>query len=223
MNIDRLRQLAGLNEDEKDFEKVAFGDLKGSDEEDTNFEDKVFNALDNFIQYASPSNKTDADAILKDVHALKAKYPDELVPDAKHAYRGTQLSVDKYKKFLAMYPAEKLETMDQFSFLHVADIMYTPRSPIQSWTTNDYTAMNFAATGETAAGYDWVVDFPFPAVLEARVDTTFIMSTNITNRIADKHNLPHENEIIRTDGSPMSCKVHVIVDWLVQARLHLES
>jgi hypothetical protein len=223
MNIDRLRQLAGINEDIKDFENVAFGDLKKSDEADTAFEADVFDALDNFIQYADPSNKVIADAILKDVHALKAKYPDELKPNSKYAYRGTQLPSDKYKEFLEMYPADKLAEMDQFDLIHVADIMYTPRSPIQSWTTNESIAMGFAAMAEVDAGIDWMPLFPFPAVLEANVDTTFIMSTNITNRIAMRNNMGPENEIIRTAGQPISCKVHVIVDWMVNARLFLES
>jgi hypothetical protein len=103
MNIDRLRQLAGINEAIKDFEKVAFGNLKKSGEEDTEFEADVFDALSNFIQMSDPSNKADADAILKDVHALKAKYPDELVPDAKFAFRGTQLQSAKYRELLEYY------------------------------------------------------------------------------------------------------------------------
>ena len=223
MNFDRLRQLAGINEAVKDFEKVAFGDLKKSGEADTEFEADVFFALKHFIQYASPTNKVNADAILKDVHALKAKYPDELVPNSKYAYRGTQLPIDRYKEFLEMYPADKLVEMDQFDIIHVADLMYTPRSPIQSWSTNDYIPMSFAATGEADAGYDWMSRSPFPAVLEANVDSTFIMSTDITNQIADYNNMGHENEIIRTAGQPISCKVHVIVDWMVNARLFLES
>jgi hypothetical protein len=223
MNIDRLRQLAGLNEDEKDFEKVAFGDLKGSDEEDTEWEAEVFTALRDFIQIADPTNKVAADAILKDVHALKSKYPDDLVPDSKYAYRGTQLPMDKYKEFLAMYPDDKLDLNDS-NLLHVADLMYTPRSPIQSWTTNEYMAPGFATTGDMYTGWpEWNRAFPFPAVLEARVDSTFIMSTELTNRIAKLTNQEPEHEVIRTAGQPISCKVHVMADWLVQARLHLES
>jgi hypothetical protein len=218
MNFDRLRQLAGINEAVKDFEKVAFGNLKKSGEEDTEFEADVFDALSNFIQMSDPSNKADADAILKDVHALKAKYPDELVPDANFAFRGTQLQSAKYRELLEYYSDDDLANMEQFDLMHVADIMYTPRSPIQSWTTREFTAVNFAAAGDSGAGYKWWSTFPYPAVLEAKVDSTFIMSTDTTNRIADHNNIVHENEIIRTAGQPISCKVHVTADWLINAR-----
>jgi hypothetical protein len=223
MNFDRLRQLAGINEAIDDFEKVAFGDLKKSDEADTEFEAAVFYALGEFIQMADPSNKAAADEILKDVHALKAKYPDELIPDSKFAFRGTQLPPDKYREFLEYYSDDDLANMEQFDLMHVADIMYTPRSPIQSWTTRESTAVHFAAAGDSGAGYKWESQFPYPAVLEARVDSTFIMSPDITNRIADRWRIAQEHEIIRTAGQPISCKVHVTANWLISARLYLES
>jgi hypothetical protein len=217
---DEMRRLMTIIESfqSNDFEKIAFGDLKKSGEADTEFEADVFDALRNFIQMSNPSNKADADAILKDVHVLKAKYPNELVPDSKFAFRGTQLQSAKYREFLEYYSSDELANMDQFDLMHVADIMYTPRSPIQSWTTRESIAVQFAAAGDLAAGYKWESQFPYPAVLEAKVDSTFIMSTDITNQIADLNNIAHENEIIRTAGQPISCKVHVTADWLINAR-----
>ena len=130
--------------------------------------------------------------------------------------------MDKYKEFLAMYPADKLDLEDT-DLIHIADLMYTPRSPIQSWTTNEYMAPGFATTGDMYSGWPkWRRAFPFPAVLEARVDSTFIMSTDMTNRIAKLTNQEPEHEVIRTSGQPISCKVHVMADWLDNARSYLK-
>ena len=203
-----------LESADHDMEKVAFGYLKQHYEKDTEWETKVFRAVRNFISTATPQNKAIADAILKDVHALKSKYPNDFQPNAHTAYRGTQLKAPNYKAFLADYSEEKLASMDPHSAIHVADITYNTKSPIQSWTTNEDLAFAFAAAAEGYSGDNWREDQPYPAMLIADVDDTFIMSTTLTNKIAKYNDLDHEDEIIRTSAQPIKCKVYVLVSWL---------
>ena len=208
----KIDQIISLNETTQDFEKVAFGDLKGDAEKDTAWETKVFTSIANFMIKSTPQNKARATGILKDVEVLKSRYPSDLLPNAQLAMRGTQLTSSHYKKYLSAI--DDFSNMDQDDLIHVDTIRYAPHSPIQSWTTDRYTAAAFASTGEVYKGIDWNADRPHPAVLIANVDPTFIMSTVITNKIADHLDMEEEYEIIRTSAKPISCKVYVVKSWL---------
>jgi hypothetical protein len=218
MDIKRLRQLAGLitEDDTKDFEKVAFGDLRQSDEEDTEWENQVYMALRRFINSSTPVNKSTAERILQDVHALKNKYPNELVPDASVAYRGTQLSLDEYMDIIDIIGIDKINAKPDDYVFDIGERMYTPQSPIQSWTTNSRFAFSFAASGGIEEGPGWNQHFPFPAVMQANVDPTFIMSTDITNLVAVQSHGVGEDEIIRTASSPIKCQYRITARWLWQ-------
>ena len=212
----KIKQLLQLHEDVKDMENIAFGNLKRHAEPDTEWEAKVFQALRHFVSKATPENKINADAILKDVHALKAKYPKDLIPDSVRAYRGTLLTKSHYEKFLSTVDPDLIDNSDDS--VYVGEMMYSPRSPIQSWTTREYTAEAFAATGESFWGTDWQTERPYPAIIEVAVDDTFIINTTITNKIAKYNNIENENEIIRTSGTPIKCKIYVLASWLHNVR-----
>jgi hypothetical protein len=212
----KINQILQLHEDIKDMEKIAFGNLKQAEEKDTEWEAKVFQALRNFVAYADPANKTAADAVLKDVHDLKAKYPNDLMPNSRTAFRGTLFTKSHYKKFLTTVDPDLIDNSDRD--IYVGDIMYSPRSPIQSWTTDEHTANAFAATGESFMGTDWQDERPYPAIIEAVVDDTFIFNTTLTNKIAQYNHIDDENEIIRTSGAPIKCKIYVLASWLFNVR-----
>jgi hypothetical protein len=214
----KINQITSLYEAAKDMEDVAFGDMKKNDEKDTAWEASVYQALYNFIHDADPSNKASADRILKDVHALKAKYPKELMPNATSAMRGTQLSKERYASILSSVDWDKVNKMGRYDVCHVDNISYTPRSPIQSWTTSKAVAYSFAAIAEADSDGTFRRDRPFPAVMYAPVDNTFIMSTAITNQIAYLNGIEAEDEIVRTSASPITCKLYVLAHWLTEAQ-----
>jgi hypothetical protein len=214
----KIKQLLQLHEDVKDMENIAFGDLQQADEKDTAWEAKVFHALQQFVSGATPENKISADAILKDVHALKAKYPKELMPDSTRAYRGTQLTKSHYEKFLSTVDPDLIDIESGYDeTIYVGDMMYSPQSPIQSWTTREAIADRFA-TGRFYLGSDWQDDRPYPAIIKAAVDDSFVISAHITNKIAKYNNIDHEHEIIRTSGTPIKCKIYVLASWLHHVR-----
>jgi hypothetical protein len=219
----KIKQLLQLREDDKDMENVAFGNMRKHDEKDTEWEENVFQALFDFISSATPANKAVADKILKDVQAIKSKYPNELMPNATNAMRGTQLPKERYENILASVDWDAVNRMDPFDAYHVGDISYTPRSPIQSWTTAEEIAYSFASSGDADLDGEWMHAHPFPAVMYATVDDTFIMSTSITNHIAYLNGMSSEHEIIRTSAQPIKCKLHVTVDWLIESKKYLSS
>lgn len=214
----KINQIIKLREDHKDMETVAFGDMKHNDEADTEWEQAVFQALYDFVGDANPSNKVAADQILKDVHAIKSQYPADLLPEANTAYRGTQLPKERYASILASVDWAKVNSMGDYDAYKVSEFSYSPRSPIQSWTTNEEVAFHFAATGQAHTDDRWSTFFPFPAVLVVDVDHTFIMSTAITNHIASMNDIAPEWEIIRTSAQPIQCKLYVLAHWLTEAQ-----
>ena len=183
----------------------------------------MFVALHNFISSATPANKAFADKILKDVQTIKSKYPKELMPNATNAMRGTQLPRERYENILASVDWDAVNRMNPSSAYDAGNISYTPRSPIQSWTTDENIAYSFAASGNADGDGEWSKFNPFPAVMYATVDDTFIMSTSITNHIAYLNGMDSEHEIIRTSAQPIKCKLHVTVDWLIESKKYLSS
>lgn len=217
MDIKRLRALAGLKESynsydfDHDMEEIAFGDLKGSDEIDTEWEDLVYYELMQFIQNANPGNKASAHEVIVDLHKVKGKYPDDLVPNADIAYRGTQLTPAMYKQIIESNP----------TFEHgwtSIPYTYSPRSSIQSWTTRQEVAIGFATIGRYDGDFQTSVtsyteQYPCPAIIKVAVDNDFILSTEITNMMsADKHTVS-EFETIRTSGSPIQGKLLIHKFW----------
>jgi hypothetical protein len=194
--------------DEKDMEDVAFGNFKKSPEEDTTWESKVFYAVKNFINNADPNTKGEVEPLLHDLMLLKSKYPNDLIPKSKYAYRGTQLSKSAFADL-----AEKYSDSDKLIRLPYT---YSPRSPVQSWTVNKQIGFDFAFNGNNEPGFGnnratvWKPhEFPYPAVIMVPVDDSFIMNSKLTNKIAKEIHGMTEKEIIRAANTPI--KGHIIL------------
>lgn len=211
-DLNRLRQLAGINEDisrpitTDDIEKVFFGDLKNAGEKDTEVENEIYAALDEFIDGLEMTEaKPKLLKILKNLHRLKPKYPDDLIPKAKVVYRGTSASEQIYKSLILAKDDIRADGEYNYSF------MYHPRSEIQSWSTSKRVAKIFAelnAFGVTET----------PAIMTTAVDDHFILTAALTNMIRRK-SLGHvvsgdEHEIIRISKEPMKTKLTVSGKWL---------
>lgn len=210
MDIARLRKLAGIVEDlsPRDFERVMFGNFKNALEPDTDTEYVVFKALHQFIDHATPANKAKASSVLKQLQALKPHYPKDLIPNSKVAYRGTQLRRKDYEKI-----ARKYLNSDQ-EWIKI-DYVYKPQSEIQSWTIDLGIATRFAVDGNTGTGKTYnSYSHPQPAIIQAKVDNTFIMNTELTNALADDIHGLAEHEIIRLSSEPLKTLVLIKRSWL---------
>lgn len=223
MDLNRLRQLAGINEDDNrpiqkhvmgpldrpitkdDIEKVFFGSMKGT-EKDTEIEKRIFAIIVEFIEgYGHASYaKNDAFQVLKHLQSLKNVYPNDLIPKAKIAYRGTGVKSDYYEELFTMYPDEVPS-----SKIYEQDYVYHPRSALQSWTTNIQMASDFALGNAVSIG------FP-EAIIKVPVDDDFILTTKITNMINKKAltRMSGEDEIIRISKQPIKGKLLVYGSWL---------
>jgi len=212
MDLNRLRILAGLNEGltPQDFEKVMFGDFKHGVEPDTDIERDVYKALERFIGDSTPGNKANANELLVKMMALKKHYPDDLEPNATIAYRGTQMKPMAYRSIAAKYtdaPASSWISLDH---------TYNPRSAIQSWSTSIDMAVSFAISGGAIHGKtQWMERYPYPAVIEVKVDNDFLFNTKLTNLISKFIHQMAEHEIIRISPNPVKCKLLILSDWLV--------
>jgi hypothetical protein len=220
-DINRLRKLAGLTENiaRDDIEDVMFGNLKKNRERDTDIEHQLFLDIKNFIASATPSSKGTAVSSLSDLRHLKSQYPDDLTPNANVVFRGTQFKQSVYDSLL-----EKIDLNKSLKWITLP-FNYAPRSNIQSWTTSKKMAGKFACQGQAHDVDDhhapmskyWISSEPFPAIIEARVDESFILSTKLTSKIAMAMHGHNEREIIRIDQSPIQAKALIHIDWLRSA------
>jgi hypothetical protein len=218
IDIKRLQKLAGLNESvtQDDIENVMFGDLKGNQERDTPTEEELFVAIKRFISSATPRSKGVAVNSLNDLQHLKSQYPDDLIPDAKVVYRGTQLKQSEYESLLG-----KIDPKNSPEWIEIP-FQYMPKSNIQSWTTSKTIAIEFAVTGDSTPlilqkgppENDWSDSYPFPAVIQVNVDDSFILSTKLTGKIAQKHIGKDEKEIVRIKQTAIQGTALIHFDWL---------
>jgi len=193
-----------------DFEKVAFGNFQNRRERDTEDEARIFRALRSFIGSATPKNKATADAALKELLHLKSRYPDVLEPDVAVCYRGTQLQKQDYMKLAAQRGNEKLLRIDY---------TYTPRSSIQSWTTKNKIAASFALNGGEILDSGWKRrSHPYPAIIQATVDQTFVMNSGFTDQLSNEILGQSESEIIRISNAPIKAVMLIKDKWLERYR-----
>ena len=192
----RLYEFDAKKQALKDFEKVLFGTVKGKKEKDTARETKLFRNIVNFISVPNNENKKDAHKALQYLKKFKEIFPNDLNPDAKTVYRGTNITLDQFEKIFSNKKFKKGETL-------YSDFTYKPKSNIQSWSTVHTVAKNFA---KRFGRYN---NYIFPAILAADVNDYFIMNSRMSNIIAKSTGVGNENEVIRISKSPLKCNLSV--------------
>ena len=180
---------------DRDFEKVLFGDLKAANEPDTEKENNIFKAVRYFIKNANRINKSEAYDALKYLEQFKDVFPDDIVPKADTVYRGTGINIDQLKPLFKKYKSRNIIPFDHSGYVRMAEnFSYRPKSYIQSWTTSFKVAEDFA---DDSSG--------FPVIYMTDVDDSFILNSELTNKIAQYMNIHKESELIRITSKPIEC------------------
>ena len=212
-----------------DIEKVFLGTMKDS-EPDTSTESEIFHRLSLFVNDATQLRKQDVYEILQQLQKLKHKYPEDLVPNASIAYRGTTMNKNKYMKIvkdiLETYPELRLlkdrsrQSEVIAKFIHLPEdspgrfyekpFVYKPRSIVQSWTTDFFTASLFAGNqGLTNK-----------LVIMTKIDDSFIMNPMFMNVLSREVGEAHEYETIRISDQSIKAKLIIDINWIINKILH---
>lgn len=200
-----------LKEDATDYlGNVAFGSVKNDPEKDTSWEADALNRIIKFIKSSAEENQDDLMKIAPILKQLKTKYPNDLIPNAKIAYRGSQANA-LYDKLAA-----KLDTLPKVIEI---DYTYTATGMVQSWSVDMDTAVSFATSGDsdqsnTSMHDYWSRWYPAPIILKANVDDSFIFNADLINMISQTSLGVQEHEIIRFGHNPLKCKILVYKHWV---------
>lgn len=214
MKINQIIEAVSKDKALQDIEKVFFGNLKKSKEQDTEVEDVLYAAVRNFIENPYIENKRNALHALRYLHDLKPYYPNDLIPKAKIAYRGTQVKEAHYLKAANgehISRTNKGTDVDKLKEWLELETMYNPMSEIQSWTTDKSIAIGFATKNHLTGSYQG--NYPYPAVMMADVDDSFILTAKLTNLISRVLHAGDEHEIIRVSEKPIKVKMLIKKSW----------
>ena len=203
-----------------DLEKIAFGDLKNSWEEDTPSENELYRALERFIYSETPENKKKLHDLLKQAKSLKSKYPNDLTPKETVAYRGTQLPTEVYDNILKKIDYNLIKKGGFTKWIEF-DYTYKSKSPIQSWSAKLSNAAQYASSPDQEGSFKtYHSNYPTPAIIQVPVDDSFIVSTKITNKISQNLFGVNEHEMIRIDNVPIKGNVKISYFWLKEYSKH---
>ena len=127
-----------LNENEENlscldkFGKELFGNQFGGQEKNTRLEDEYAKLINQFgdSEFGVGINSKLVDAIYN-LKKCASVYPEVLIPDAEIVYRGSYLPLSFFMKNGLKISKEGI------------DYTYTPRTPIQSWTSDEKIAEQF--------------------------------------------------------------------------------
>lgn len=180
----------------RDFGQVLFGEFKKfykrEMETDTEYEKKVFRELLNFARGDYEEGKMN-NAFVKAIKSLQKctkDYPNILQPPPKKLYRGTAINIDEFIK--------KYVDTKKYKNNQVTNYTYEPRSEVQSWTTNRYTAESFLNTWHDPD------KGTLGCILEvSKPDKTFLFNPEFMNLLYS-----HEDEVIRC-GKKIKCKLEL--------------
>ena len=202
----KINELYNVKEDiyditTNDIENVLFGDAKKADEKDTKIEKQIFHIINDYLaNMPGPDEKTNAIYVLRQLYKLRNKYPEDIIPKAEKAYRGTIINKNFMKKLLKKVKNPPVFLPHDRGARHYAiPYLYTSKSEIQSWTTDPGIANYFAHESERDQinAQDGVT--PIPVIIECDVDETFMLTAALTNIISEYE----ENEIIRISKKPI--------------------
>jgi len=189
----------------KPYGKYLFGGFRNL-EPDTQEEEAIFERLRDFLEdHHGPRLEPLFVDDLLDLHKLKKYYPDVLRPNTRVLYRGTVVDgLEVISKELVKEMNFNKTLPDGSPFLE--NYTYTPRSIIQSWTTDYQSAVDFA-TGISGNYEDGVV---LKAVFK---DKDLIFNSEFLNKVQGYN----ESEIIRIGKSPVKCELYVPLSRVDQA------
>tara|TARA_R110000851_G_scaffold8408_4_gene32339 strand:- start:1184 stop:1846 length:663 start_codon:yes stop_codon:yes gene_type:complete len=207
---DEMRRLMTIIESfqSNDFEKIAFGNLKGAEEVDTDFEHAVYDALETYI---IDNMGSDLLPFVEKLKQLQKQYPEDLIPNAKVVYRGAQMTDTMYTWLAGEY--DNLSD-GEFTMIGIRDV--TPYTNIQAWTTQFDIAMGFALESwYSGSAGKWSRALPRPVIYKANVDSSFLLNTGLTNRFFSSGDQP-EYEILRVATNSIKAEVIVAKDWVRQ-------
>jgi len=173
-----------------EFGKYLFGSFSGK-EEDTQLESDIFKQIYDFVSGEQMSKKKD-NILITAFDKLKQctkEYPDILKVHTQHYYRGTLIDVSQINKNELKYNRRK----DAYIF---NNYIYTPKSKIQSWSTNYNVAEDFALTNAKENDYNRIA-----GVLSTTDTSEMIFNPQFLNILKHK-----EFESIRIGGK-MKCDV----------------
>ena len=186
-----------------DIENVFFGNLKKSSEADTQIETELYNIIHQYIRSSTHFKKRKLADALKFLKGIKNDYPNDLIPKAKIAYRGTAVNDEAYEKVKNHGKRRKRWV---FNWLEV-DFTYKPQNELQSWTTDFRTARTFAILQSNFFKQR-------PAIIQAKVDDDFILTAKITNLIFKLYSKGEEHEIFRVSNQPIKGTLIVDSNWI---------
>ena len=165
----------------------------------TKKEHELYILLTRFIEGEyEHSDKVELAKKLKELQKYKQFFPKVLTVPKKTLYRGSAVSETIINKFL---PKFKKSNSNNHREEFYADIIYKPKSPVQSWSLKMLVAYEFDGHSEYAV------------IFETKTDSSFVFSHNITQHFAHG-NYSYENEVIRA-GKAIACKMWIDGDVLL--------
>jgi GNAT superfamily N-acetyltransferase len=215
-----------LNENEENvscldkFGKELFGDQFGGHEKNTRLEDEYVKLINQFgdNEFGVGINSKLVDAIYN-LKKCASQYPEVLIPDAEIVYRGSYLPLSFFIKNGLKISQEGI------------DYTYTPRTPIQSWTSDEKIAEQFTGVVDINFGKlskEFIkhhlkglkaednfflnilpkkeyASTPIPVVYVTKSNEDFIFKHKYFNILTGEN----EDEVIRVSSNPIEVKLKV--------------
>ena len=192
----KLRQILTENTCIKKFGNYLFGEFtdfyKKEMEVDTADERAMFKELWKFARGDFEEGKMTSKFVkgIKELQKCSSQYPAILSPPPRKLYRGTAIKIEDFVK---QYVDSK-----KYKNGMVSNFEYAPRSEVQSWTTNRYTAESFLNTwhdpDKGTLGCILTVDKP---------DKTFLFNPDFMNLLYSD-----EDEVLRV-GKKIKCRLEL--------------
>jgi GNAT superfamily N-acetyltransferase len=215
-----------LNENEENvscldkFGKELFGDQFGGHEKNNRLEDEYAKLINQFgdNEFGVGINSKLVDAIYN-LKKCTSQYPEVLIPDAEIVYRGSYLPLSFFIKNGLKISQEGI------------DYTYTPRTPIQSWTSDEKVAEQFTGVVDINFGKlskefikhhlkglkaedNFFLNIlpkkeyaatPIPVVYVTKSNEDFIFKHKYFNILTGEN----EDEVIRVSSNPIEVKLKV--------------
>lgn len=192
----QLKPLLTENRCIKKFGDYLFGEFiafyKKEMEIDTADERTIFRELLNFTRGDYEKGKMTNKFVkaIKELQKCTQQYPNILQPPPRKLYRGTAIDIEEFKK--------KYIDTKKYKNNSVRNYEYNPRSEVQSWTTNRYTAEAFLNEWHDPS------KGTIGVILEVtKPDKTFLFNPEFVNLLYSK-----EDEVMRC-GKSIKCNLEV--------------
>jgi len=203
-------------------------------ETDTNLEAKYFENLGHFLKsFSMKRPKTKFEKMISDLMACKSSYPEILVPPSTELHRGTAIPFGVIMKYIPKDDAglRKFKKEVKPGHLLTTSYTYTPKSKIQSWSTDIKNTFGFASMAEDDITNDRIMSHSgdiSKVTLGCTLSTTFppkeiVMSPEFMDSFRT-HNL--ESEVVRVGGKVTGCTLRLRntmdMEWLIKRLINDE-